>query len=243
MAARHRLEAGQEPVAAESRSLARRQLLVHALSAPSPRRATSKAMDVSLILYAEHEYNASTFAARVHRLDARRLALGHHRRDRRFKGPLHGGANENVMDVLRSSRHDGECRAVDSRRAGPQGKDHGLWPPRLQRRRPAGRVSEGTLRDLADETGNEDMEAMADVIETRSSGRKRSCRRTSIGPPAGCTTTWTCRSISTRRCSSLSRVSGWSAHVIEQLDNNRLIRPRARYTGPERRPWLPLAER
>jgi citrate synthase len=41
----------------------------------------------------------------------------------------------------------------------------------------------------------------------------------------------------------LSRVAGWSAHVIEQLDNNRLIRPRARYTGPERRPWTPLAER
>ncbi len=41
----------------------------------------------------------------------------------------------------------------------------------------------------------------------------------------------------------LSRVAGWSAHVIEQLDNNRLIRPRARYTGPERRPWLPLAKR
>jgi citrate synthase len=41
----------------------------------------------------------------------------------------------------------------------------------------------------------------------------------------------------------LSRVSGWSAHVIEQLDNNRLIRPRARYTGPERRPWVPLAAR
>jgi citrate synthase len=41
----------------------------------------------------------------------------------------------------------------------------------------------------------------------------------------------------------LSRVAGWSAHVIEQLDNNRLIRPRARYTGPERRAWVPLAER
>jgi citrate synthase len=41
----------------------------------------------------------------------------------------------------------------------------------------------------------------------------------------------------------LSRVAGWSAHIIEQLDNNRLIRPRARYIGPARRPWVPLAER
>ena len=95
---------------------------------------------------------------------------------------------------------------------------------------------------LAKETGNEDFEVMANVIERVIWEEKKlppnldwpSARLYDyMGLPVELYTP----------LFVLSRVSGWSAHVIEQLDNNRLIRPRARYTGPQRRSWVPLAER
>src|SRR4029077_17913928 len=100
MAARHRLKQGKEPVPAESgRTLASNCL--HMLFRADPSAQHMRAMDVTLILYAEHEYNASTFAARViastlsdmHSAIAGAIGA--------LKGPLHGGANERAMEVLR----------------------------------------------------------------------------------------------------------------------------------------------
>ena len=139
-------EAGQGAGAGRERPVAGRRTACTCCSAPIRRPAHVKAMDVSLILYAEHEYNASTFTARVIVSTLSDLhsaitgAIG------ALKGPLHGGANEKVMDVLHGSRQEGERRDVDPRRARPQRKDHGLRPPRLQGRRSAGRVLEGAVR-------------------------------------------------------------------------------------------------
>src|SRR6195256_3189038 len=99
MAARHRLKQGQEPVAPESgRSLASNLLYMLFRADPSP--AHVKAMDVSLILYAEHEFNASTFAARVIVSTLADLHSGITGAIGALKGPLHGGANEKVVDIL-----------------------------------------------------------------------------------------------------------------------------------------------
>jgi citrate synthase len=241
MAARHRLKQGKEPVPPESgRSLASNCL--HMLFRSDPPKAHVKAMDVSLILYAEHEYNASTFTARVivstlsdlHSAIAGAIGA--------LKGPLHGGANEKVVDVLRKvgKKENAESwvRAALERKEKIMGFGHRVY----KEGDPRAVYLKELCNELARETGNEDLETMADVMERVIWEEKKlppnldwpSARLYHyMGLPIELYTP----------LFVLSRVAGWSAHVIEQLDSNRLIRPRARYIGPERRPWLPIAER
>jgi citrate synthase len=241
MAARHRMKQGKEPVPAESgRSLAANCLHMLFRSDPSPGHV--KAMDVSLMLYAEHEFNASTFTARVIVSTLSDLHSGIAGAIGALKGPLHGGANEKVVDVLREvgTKENAEpwIRAALARKEKVMGFGHRVYkdgdPRAVYLRELCGQ--------LAKETGNEEMETMADVIQRVIWEEKKlppnldwpSARLYHyMGLPIELYTP----------LFVLSRVSGWSAHVIEQLDNNRLIRPRARYTGPERRPWVPVAER
>jgi citrate synthase len=241
MAARHRIKQGKQPVPAESgRSLADNCLFMLFRADPSPGHI--KAMDVSLILYAEHEYNASTFTARVIVSTLSDLhsavtgAIG------ALKGPLHGGANEKVMDVLREvgSKDKAEAwiRAALARKEKVMGFGHRVYKDGD----PRAVYLKELCGELAKETGNEELEEMADVIQRVIWEEKKlppnldwpSARLYHyMGLPVELYTP----------LFVLSRVAGWSAHVIEQLDNNRLIRPRARYVGPERRPWVPVAER
>ena len=130
-------------------------------------------MDVSLILYAEHEYNASTFTARVVVSTLVRPALGHHRRHRRAQGPAARRRQRSRDGSARGSRHGRAGRGLDSRRTGQEATHHGLRPSRLQDRRPAGRLpADAVPANWPTETGNQDMEAMADMIETHRAQRK-----------------------------------------------------------------------
>ena len=188
-------------------------------------------MDVSLILYAEHEYNASTFAARVvsstlsDMHSAVTAAIG------ALKGPLHGGANEAVMEVLKKSARPTRPKPGFATRWPRSG---GSWVSATAFTRPAIRgplTCERCAGELAAETGNQDMEAMADTIE--------SIVRIEKGLPPNLdwpsARLYHYMGLDVDLYTPLfvvSRVAGWSAHVIEQLDNNRLIRPRANYTGP-----------
>jgi 2-methylcitrate synthase/citrate synthase II len=241
MAARHRMKQGKEPVPAESgRSLASNCL--HMLFRADPSPGHVKAMDVSLILYAEHEYNASTFTARVivstlsdlHSATAGAIGA--------LKGPLHGGANEKVMDVLREvgGKESAEAwvRAALARKEKIMGFGHRVY----KEGDPRAVYLKELCGQLAKETGNEDLEATADVLQRVIWEEKKlppnldwpSARLYHyMGLPIELYTP----------LFVLSRVAGWAAHVVEQLDNNRLIRPRARYIGPERRLWKPLADR
>jgi citrate synthase len=241
MAARHRLKQGKEPVPPESgRSLASNCLYMLFRADPPP--AHVKAMDVSLILYAEHEYNASTFTARVIASTLADLhsaiagAIG------ALKGPLHGGANEKVMDVLKlvgkKDNADAWVRAALARKEKIMGFGHRVY----KQGDPRAVYLKELCNKLAKDTGNEELEAMSDVMERVIWEEKKlppnldwpSARLYHyMGLPVDLYTP----------LFVLSRVAGWSAHVIEQLDNNRLIRPRARYIGPDRRPWVPLADR
>ena len=241
MAARHRLKQGKEPVPAESgRSLAANCLYMLFRADPAPVHV--KAMDVSLILYAEHEYNASTFTARVITSTLSDLhsaiagAIG------ALKGPLHGGANEKVMDVLKQvgkkEKAESWVREALARKEKIMGFGHRVYKDGD----PRAVYLKELCNQLAKETGNEDLEAMADVMERVIWEEKKlppnldwpSARLYHyMGLPIEMYTP----------LFVLSRVTGWSAHVIEQLDNNRLIRPRARYIGPARRLWVPLADR
>jgi 2-methylcitrate synthase/citrate synthase II len=241
MAARHRLKQGKEPVMPESgRSLASNCLYMLFRAEPSP--AHIKAMDVSLILYAEHEFNASTFTARVIVSTLADLHSGIVGAIGALKGPLHGGANEKVMDVLRGvgKKENAEkwIRDALARKEKVMGFGHRVY----KTGDPRAVYLKELCGQLAKETGNEDFEIMADTIARIIWEEKKlppnldwpSARLYEyMGLPVELYTP----------LFVLSRVSGWSAHIIEQLDNNRLIRPRARYTGQSHRPWKPLAER
>jgi len=241
LAARHRICAGLEPVPADrERSLAGNLLWMLSGTAPSER--WTKAMDVSLILYAEHEYNASTFAARVvcsTRADlhsAITAAIG------ALKGPLHGGANERVMEVLEqvgtADNAENWIRTALANKQLIMGFGHRVY----KHGDPRAKYLKTLCGELATETGHEDMERMAEVIETIVTGEKG--LPPNLDWPSA--RLYHYMSLPVNLYTPLfvvSRVVGWSAHVIEQLDNNRLIRPRARYIGAAPRDWTPMDKR
>jgi 2-methylcitrate synthase/citrate synthase II len=241
MGTRHRLRQGLQPVDPDpTLSLAGNILWMTTGQRPSER--SERAMDVTLVLYAEHEFNASTFTARVtcstlsdlH--SAITAAIG------ALKGPLHGGANEKVMDVLKEvgspARAESWVRSALAKKTRIMGFGHRVY----KTGDPRARYLKTLCAELAEETGNQAMESIADTIErvvTSEKGLPPNLDWPSarlyyyLGLPVDLYTP----------LFVLSRVSGWCAHVIEQLENNRLIRPRARYTGPEPRTWVPLGER
>jgi 2-methylcitrate synthase/citrate synthase II len=201
-----------------------------------------RALDVSLILYAEHEYNASTFTARVVTSTESDLhsaivaAIG------ALKGPLHGGANERVMDILRKAGGPATAekwlREAMARKEKIMGFGHRVYK--------TGDVRAGILgvyaRKAAEASGQLRWEETAEVIERVLAAEKN--LRPNLDWPAG--RLYHALGLEVGLYTPMfvmSRVAGWSAHVIEQASKNRLIRPRALYTGPDPRPVKPLAER
>lgn len=201
-----------------------------------------KALDVSLTLYAEHEFNASTFAARVIVSTLSDLHSGITGAIGALKGPLHGGANEKVMDILQAAgapeHAEAWTRAALLRKERIMGFGHRVYK--------AGDVRAGILkayaRAAAEAAGETKWEDTADAIERVMAAEKNMFPN--LDWPAG-------RLYHAMKLEiplytpifAMARVAGWSAHVIEQLDKNRLIRPRALYAGPAARPVVPLAER
>jgi citrate synthase len=202
-----------------------------------PSERLSKAMDVSLILYAEHEYNASTFTARVvastlsDMHSAISAAIG------ALKGPLHGGANEAVMKVLRevgtADKAEAWIRDALANKRRIMGFGHRVY----KTGDPRAAYLRTLCGELAEETGNQDMEAMAATIEKIVTGEKG--LPPNLDWPSARLYYYMGLDVDLYTpLFVVSRVTGWSAHVIEQLDNNRLIRPRANYTGPGPRKYV-----
>jgi len=201
-----------------------------------------KALDVSMTLYAEHEFNASTFAARVIVSTLSDLHSGICGAIGALKGSLHGGANEKVMDVLRAAGgpDSAEKWTLDAlaRKERIMGFGHRVYK--------SGDVRAGIIkpyvRKAAEATNNLAWEDTADIIERVMEREKGMFPN--VDWPAG-------RMYHAMHLEipiytpmfAMARVSGWSAHIIEQLDNNRLIRPRGLYKGPGNREVKPIAER
>ena len=201
-----------------------------------------RAFDVSLTLYAEHEFNASTFAARTIVSTQSDLhsavcgAIG------ALKGALHGGANEKVMDVVRAAggvaTAEQWTRDALARKERIMGFGHRVYK--------TGDVRAGILktyaRTAASKTGDLQWEDTADAIERVMAAEKNMFPN--LDWPAGRLYHSLGLEIPIYTpIFALSRVAGWSAHVVEQLGNNRLIRPRSLYTGPATRQVKPIAER
>jgi len=236
-----RLRAGRSPEPLDPQLGIAENLLTNIHDKRPDRRAV-QALDVSLILYAEHEFNASTFTARavastladMH--SAVTAAIG------ALKGPLHGGANERVLEVLEQvgspDRAEAWIREALAKKVRVMGFGHRVYKdgdPRTG-------ILDPWCRELAAATGKEAMEQTADTIA-------RVVRTEKHLPPNA---DWP----SARLYHYLglpveiytplfvvARVTGWCAHVCEQHANNRLIRPMADYVGPAERSFVPLAKR
>jgi citrate synthase len=201
-------------------------------------------MDVALILHADHELNASTFAARVIAATLSDIhsaitgAIG------ALKGPLHGGANEAVMRLLFE---------IDSKRADPveyvremlaekkkiSGFGHRVYHTEDPRATHLRRMSE----DLGRASGNPKWFEMSRKIELFVNSEKKLNANVDFYSASTYTTLGIDIDLFTP-IFAVSRIAGWAAHVIEQLGDNRLIRPRAEYVGPEYpAKYVPLASR
>lgn len=201
-----------------------------------------RAFDVSLTLYAEHEFNASTFTARVAVSTLSDLHSGVVAAIGALKGPLHGGANEKVMDLLKAAGGPDTAekwtRDALARKEKMMGFGHRVYK--------TGDIRAKVLRDFArkaaERTGQMKWEETADVIERIMQAEKNLLPN--LDWPAG--RLYHALGLEIPIYTPIfvmSRITGWSAHVIEQLANNRLIRPRARYTGPGLRTVVPIGER
>jgi 2-methylcitrate synthase len=216
--------------------------LLHLLHGKPPRPTHRKAMDISMILYAEHEFNASTFAARVCAstlsdfYSAVTAGIGS------LRGPLHGGANEAAMELI--SRYNNPEAAVKGVREALAHKEKvmGFGHAVYRASDPRNVVIKEWARKLSEESGDQTLYAVSEAIENVMWEEKRLFPNLDFYSAS----VYHCLGIPTELYTPLfvcSRVTGWSAHIMEQRADNRLIRPSAEYVGPVERPYLPIEKR
>jgi citrate synthase len=237
----YRFSRGLMPVAARQ-DLSHAANFLYMIRGAEPSPADVKALDVSLILYAEHEFNASTFTARVVTSTEADLhsaivaAIG------ALKGRLHGGANEQVMAILEQTggpeKAEQWLREAMARKERIMGFGHRVYKTGDVR---AG-ILKGYARKAAEAAGSLKWEQTAEIFERVLAAEKN--LHPNLDWPAG--RLYHALGLDVPLYTPIfvmSRVAGWSAHVDEQQQHNRLIRPRALYTGPQQRHVKPLESR
>jgi len=215
---------------------------LHLLHDREPSDSQRRALDTSLTLYAEHEFNASTFTGRVIAATLSDLysavtgAIG------ALRGPLHGGANEAAMELIeRFSEPDeaaSEIRSMLARKELVMGFGHRVY----RTSDPRNAFNKALAKRLADEAGDERLYAVSEAIERVMWEEKRLFANADFYSAS----MYHYLGIPTRLFTPIfvcSRITGWCAHVFEQRADNKLIRPRAEYIGPGARPWVPLDAR
>ncbi|QVL30113.1 citrate synthase [Telmatocola sphagniphila] len=232
---------GLQPVAA-SQELNNAANFLYMIRGEKPTPEDTKAFDVSLILYADHEFNASTFTARTIVSTQSDLHSGVVGAIGALKGPLHGGANEKVVGVLDEigSPANAEKWVMDAlaRKERIMGFGHRVCKK--------GDVRAGICKKYASQAaaraGTTHYEVTADIVERLMAEQKKMFPN--VDWPAG--RLYHALGLEIPIYTPIfaaARVAGWSAHVIEQMENNRLIRPRGLYKGPADRVVPPIAER
>ena len=240
-----RLQAGGGPIAPDP-VLGQAANFLYMLTGERPNSTAIRAFDVALTLHADHELNASTFAARVAAATLTDIysaivaAIG------TLKGPLHGGANAEVMKMLldlgqnaSGDRIDEFVRGKLARKEKISGFGHRVYKTEDPRATHLRQMS----RDLGKRAGSTAWFDMSQRIEALIKAEKKlnpnvdfysASMYYTLGIPIDLYTP----------IFAVSRMSGWTAHVLEQYANNRLIRPRADYTGPEYpQRFIPLEQR
>src|SRR5437763_1015127 len=214
------------------------------LNGEKPSATAERALDVALILHADHELNASTFAARVTAAtlsdmhSAITSAIG------ALKGPLHGGANEAVFHILEKIDSTGADPIAYVRDMLAQKKKIPAFGHRVYRTEdPRATHLRKMSEDLGQSSGEPKWFEMSRKIEQFVKSEKKLNANVDLYSAS----TYHVLGINVDLFTpvfAVSRISGWAAHVIEQLDDNRLIRPRADYIGPPYpQHWVPMNQR
>ena len=221
------------PIIEADRSLSHAANFLLQLNGVKPSSTAERALDIALILHADHELNASTFAARVTAAtlsdmhSAITSAIG------ALKGPLHGGANEAVFRILNSIEQE-KVDPVDYVRnmLAQKKKIPGFGHRVYHTEDPRATHLRAMSRDLGRSSGQPQWYDMSERIERFVKAEKKLNANVDFYSAS----TYHLLGIDEDLFTpvfAVSRISGWAAHVIEQLDDNRLIRPRAEYLGPE----------
>ena len=212
------------------------------LHGKKPKDSHVRCMDVSLILYAEHEFNASTFAARVCAATLSDFHSAITAGVGTLRGPLHGGANEAAMELIEKFRTPTAAtkgiHKMLEKKALIMGFGHRVY----RDSDPRNAIIKVWAKRLSEETGDTHLYPVAEAIETVMWDEKR------LFPNADfySALTYHFMGIPTPLFTPIfvcSRTTGWSAHIMEQRAKNKLIRPAADYVGPPLQQWVPIDER
>ena len=238
-----RIRKGKEIVPPD-RSLSHAGNFLWMLNGVKPSETATRTLDIALILHADHELNASTFAARVIAATLSDIhsaitgAIG------ALKGPLHGGANEGVMRLLLTIDKAGAdpveyVKGMLAARQKISGFGHRVYKTEDPRATHLRRMSE----QLGKDSGQPKWYDMSRAIELYINKEKKLNANVDFYSASTYATLGIDIDLYTP-IFAVSRIAGWAAHVIEQLDDNRLIRPRAEYIGPEYPShWIPVEKR
>jgi citrate synthase len=239
--AHHRIRSGKDPVTAAA-GLSHAANFLYMLTGERPGAAAVKAFDASLTLYAEHELNASTFTTRcivstqsdMHSAVAGGVGA--------LKGPLHGGAGEAVMRTLMEIGEVSNVDAFSTKAVAEKRRLMGFGHRVYKAGDPRAAILRGMAEAACRESGQFKWYEMAVKLHERIGAAKGLIPNVdfysaplfySLGIPVDLFTP----------VIAAGRIAGWTANIIEQHDDNRLIRPRADYVGPKKRAWVPIEKR
>ena len=241
IAAYHRLREGHDPIAPRH-DLDHGANFLYMLSGKEPDAEMAHDFDVCLVLHADHGFNASTFSARVvasslsDMHSAVTAAVGS------LKGPLHGGANEAVMHMLEEIGSADKAEQYIAEKLGAKEKvpgfGHRIYKV-LDPRAP-------TLKEMSERLGKRSGNLRWYEMSTKIQSKVKAMKGLDANVDFYSASTYHSMGIPTDLFTpifALSRVSGWTAHVMEQLGDNRIFRPDAEYTGADRIEYTPLDKR